>query len=93
MSKIAVRIYQADDGVIRDMTDEYGVDNLAGQVPMVGDYIINSFMERGKDRNDPTNYGLLKVVARYFRPKGNDDYVAIVVENQQAGREHIELVL
>lgn len=93
MSDSIVRIYMRRDDVIQDMSDEYGVENLAGQVPMVGDYIIDTFMDRSLDRNDPSNYGLLKVVARYFRPKGNDNYVAVVVEREAAGQEHIDLVL
>lgn len=81
MTEVTFRIYYRDaSGHTEDATLDMGLEDFGGQAPMIGDTILNPGVTSGRDRNDPTNREVWKVVDRVFNPRDNKDYIALVVE-------------
>lgn len=92
MNDHTVRLYTKRNGIFEDMSEDIGVSQLAGVVPNVGDYIVGDAVMNGGDARNPSNRTIYKVVARFFRSRGHDDYVAVVVEGRVADESHANLL-
>lgn len=83
MADITIRIYTRDvDGTLVDYEQDFGVETFAGQIPAIGDMIVNPGVSQGLDRHDPSNRELWIVVGRVFNPRDLNDYVALIVEER-----------
>ncbi len=79
----SIRILDREpDGKIFDGGVDFGPENFAGQVPAVGDTILNPGILQGQDRNLPQNRHRWTVVGRVFNPRDNEDYVSLIVESR-----------
>jgi hypothetical protein len=79
----SIRILHRDPaGKIFDGGVEYGPEQFAGQVPAIGDTILDPGVIAGQDRNDPQNRSIWTVVGRVFNPRDREDAVALIVESR-----------
>ena len=81
---VRLHSYDEDQGRIEDMKLEFETEELAGEVPVVGDRIVDPGVPGGLDRNQPANRRIFEVIDRYFLPgaHGHDmSYVALVVKS------------
>jgi hypothetical protein len=75
--------------------DDYDLEALGGEVPAVGDLIVDPGVLQGRDRSDPGSRSVHEVAARYFLPRTTDsDYVfiALLVKERQGRREEINIL-
>jgi hypothetical protein len=72
-------LYREPDGKIVDGQHDFGPENFAGQVPTIGDEIVNPGVIQGQDRRLPQNRQIWTVVGRVFNSKDNEDYVSLIV--------------
>ena len=80
-----IRIYMREhDGRVQDQTTDFSPADFAGVLPAVGDTILYPGVTSGRDRNDPANRKVWKVVERVFNPRDLSDYVVLVVEERTA---------
>lgn len=80
---IYIRILHCDHaGAISDHGNDFGAEDFAGQVPMIGDMILDPGVPVGQDRHDPRNREIWTVVGRVFNPRDNKDYVSLIVESR-----------
>lgn len=78
-----IRILHRDPaGKVFDGGIEYGPEHFAGQVPAIGDMIVDPGVLQGLDRDDPQNRQIWKVVGRVFNPRDREDAVALIVESR-----------
>ncbi|MGQ0590407.1 MAG: hypothetical protein ACT4N8_12910 [Sphingosinicella sp.] len=78
-----IRILHRDpNGAIFDGGEDFAPEHFAGQVPMIGDMIVNPGVLQGQDRQLPQNRQIWKVVGRVFNPRDNEDYVSLIVESR-----------
>lgn len=89
-SSINIRIYTREkDGTLVDYEQDFDVETFAGQIPMIGDMIVNPGVPQGLDRHNPANRELWIVVGRVFNPRDLNGYVGLVVEERAPDpREH-----
>jgi hypothetical protein len=75
-----LRLYsQGRDGRLEDMQHEIGLSECGGVCPAPGDHILAS-----RDT-------VWDVKSRYFKSKGGDDYIVLVVEERDARADEIDL--
>lgn len=79
-----IRLYARDArGRLEDLRHDIDLTECAGVCPATGDHIVASKVgESGT---------LWEVKGRYFKARGHDDYVVLVVEERDARPEEIEL--
>ena len=78
-----IRILHRDPaGKIFDSGTEFGLEDFAGQVPNIGDMIVDPAVLVGNDRRLPQNRQVWTVVGRVFNSRDNADYVALIVETR-----------
>ncbi len=83
----SIRILHRDPvGAVGDGGVEFGLEQFAGQVPMIGDTILDPGVLQGQDRNDPQNRSIWTVVGRVFNPRDSEDTVALIVESRDGNR-------
>lgn len=91
-----VRIFQRVGEDIEDTSETYELTELGGEIPQVGDLIINPLGPRTyMERKDPSRREVHEVKTRYFRPgvyDGPDKYVVLVVETRAATTAEIEFL-
>lgn len=76
-----VRILHRDPaGKIVDGEVDFDLDQFAGQMPTIGDTIVDPGVLQGQDRRLPQNRQVWTVVGRVFNARDNEDYVALIVE-------------
>lgn len=91
--ELTIRLhYVESDGTIRDAQMDYGIESFAGVLPSIGDEILDPGVLQGKDRRDPENRTIWKVVRRIFNPRDLDSYVALVVEERVPTHKETDLV-
>lgn len=73
-------LYREPDGAVVDGQVEYDTETFAGQVPMIGDTILDPGVLQGRNRHEPQNRRVLSVVGRVFNPRDREDTVALIVE-------------
>lgn len=79
-----LRLYAREShGRFEDLQHEMGLDECGGVCPAPGDFIIAS---RAGDSGT-----VWDVKARYFKPKGFGDYIALIVEERDATAAEIDL--
>lgn len=79
----AIRILEKNaDNSITDLSIEFPCSNFAGQIPAIGDMILDPGVVSGKDRSMPENRAIWTVVGRIFNPRDNEDYVCLVVSSR-----------
>ncbi len=79
----SIRILHRDPaGKVFDGGVEFGLEQFAGQVPMVGDTILDPGVLQGQDRHMPQNRAIWTVVGRVFNPRDREDTVALIVESR-----------
>lgn len=79
-----LRLYAREShGRFEDLQHEMGLDECGGGCPAPGDFIIAS---RAGDSGT-----VWDVKARYFKPKGFGDYIALIVEERDATAAEIDL--
>ena len=79
----SIRILHRDPAVkVFDSGVEFGLEQFAGQVPMVGDTILDPGVLQGQDRHMPQNRSIWTVVGRVFNPRDREDTVALIVESR-----------
>jgi hypothetical protein len=79
----SIRILHRDPaGKVFDGQEEYDLAQFAGQVPTIGDMILNPGVLQGLDRHDPQNRSIWTVVGRVFNPRDREDTVALIVESR-----------
>lgn len=76
-------LYKDDSGRVSDGSLDFDLDDFAGQVPTIGDMIVNPGVLVGKDRQDARNREVWTVVGRVFNSRDNKDYVALIVESRE----------
>lgn len=69
-------------GKVFDGSVDFSPEDFAGQVPAIGDMILNSGVSVGKKRDDPRNREIWTVVGRVFNSRDNKDYVSLIVESR-----------
>ncbi|WP_339348656.1 hypothetical protein [uncultured Sphingomonas sp.] len=78
-----IRILHRDPaGKVFDGQVEFGPEHFAGQVPAIGDMIVNPGVLQGLDRHDPRNREVWTVVGRVFNPRDREEGVALIVESR-----------
>lgn len=78
-----IRILHRDlSGKVFDGSVDFGLEDFAGQVPGIGDMILNPGVPVGTDRHDPRNREIWTVVGRVFNPRDNGEYVSLIVESR-----------
>ena len=78
-----IRILHRDPaGKVSDGQVEFGPEHFAGQVPMIGDMIVDPGVLQGLDRHDPQNRTVWTVVGRVFNPRDREEAVALIVESR-----------
>jgi hypothetical protein len=78
-----IRILHRDTaGKVFDGSVDFSPEDFAGQVPAIGDTILNPGVLVGKDRVDPRNREIWTVVGRVFNSRDNKDYVSLIVESR-----------
>ena len=79
-----LRLYsRRADGRLEDMQHDIDLSECAGVCPVVGDHILASV------HGDAGT--LWEVRARYFKTKGQDDYVVLVVDERDAHPGEVDL--
>lgn len=79
----SIRILHRDPaGKVFDGGVEYGLEQFAGQVPTIGDTILDPGVLQGQDRHMQQNRSIWIVVGRVFNPRDNEDMVALIVESR-----------
>ena len=89
-----VRLHTIQDGKYVDLEHEFELEELCETIPNVGDFIVEPGVESSKDRADPKNRIVYKVLERYFVPNAHGptiSYVALIVEPRQ-GTERDEAI-
>lgn len=80
----AIRIlHRGPDGKVSDWSTDYDSGQFAGQVPAIGDMILDPGVTQSLDRNDPQNRRIWTVVGRVFNPRDNEEYVSLIVEERE----------
>lgn len=78
-----IRILHRDTaGKVFDGGVDFDPEDFAGQVPTIGDTILNPGVPVGKDRDDPSIREIWTVVGRVFNSRDNKDYVSLIVESR-----------
>ncbi len=78
-----IRILHRDQaGKVFDGGIDFGLEDFAGQMPAIGDTILNPGVPVGEDRHDPRNREIWAVVGRVFNPRDNGEYVSLIVESR-----------
>lgn len=81
MSKVTIRIYFQDaNGTLSDGAQDFGVESFAGQIPLIGDMIVDPGVIQGLDRHNPVNREVWEVVGRVFNPRDLANYVVLIVK-------------
>jgi len=75
-------LHRVDAGKVIDGSQDFGLEDFAGQVPMIGDMILDPGVPVGKKRDDPRNREIWTVVGRVFNPRDNADYVSLIVDSR-----------
>jgi hypothetical protein len=83
MTDVNVRIYYRQNGTDVDGEATYDLSSFAGVLPAVGDTIVDPGVIGGRDRSEPANRVIWKVVERVFGPRDLEDYVVLVVEERR----------
>jgi hypothetical protein len=79
----SIRILHRDPaGRIFDGEVEFDLAQFAGQVPAIGDTILDPGVLQGQDRHMPQNRSIWTVVGRVFNPRDREDTVALIVESR-----------
>lgn len=73
-------LYREPDGSVVDGQVEFGTETFAGQVPAIGDMIVDPGVLQGQSRYEPQNRRILTVVGRVFNPRDREDVVGLIVE-------------
>lgn len=85
MTEPTIRIYRRmPDGSVHDGEEDYDRSAFAGQIPSIGDLILNPGVLTGVDRRQAQNREIWEVVGRIFNPRDLEDYIALVVETHSA---------
>ena len=78
-----IRILHRDTaGKVFDGGADFGPEDFAGQVPAIGDMILNPGVPVGKKRDDPRNREIWTVIGRVFNSRDNKDYESLIVESR-----------
>lgn len=78
-----IRILHRDPaGKVFDHGVEFGPEDFAGQVPTIGDMVVDPGVPVGQDRRLPHNRQIWTVVGRVFNSRDNADYVALIVASR-----------
>jgi len=81
MTDVTIRIYFRDtSGKVEDGEQDYRLSDFAGFLPAIGDTVLDPGVLEGRDRRQPENREIWKVVDRIFNPGDLADYVVLVVE-------------
>jgi|APFEC2959095171_1045051.scaffolds.fasta_scaffold00053_63 hypothetical protein len=75
-------LYREPDGTVADGQLDFDLEDFAGQVPMIGDMIVDPGVLKGQDRHLPQNRQIWTVVGRVFNARDNSDYVSLIVESR-----------
>ena len=82
-----IRILHRDpDGKVFDGGVDFDLGQFAGQLPMIGDTIVDPGVLQGQDRRLPQNRQIWTVVGRVFNSHDNEDYVALIVESRDGNQ-------
>tara|TARA_R110001606_G_scaffold233942_1_gene381577 strand:+ start:72993 stop:73268 length:276 start_codon:yes stop_codon:yes gene_type:complete len=75
-------LFRNPQGTIVDGGIDFDLTSFAGQVPLIGDMILDPGVPQGLDRNLPQNRQVWTVVGRVFNPRDTEDCVALIVETR-----------
>lgn len=75
-------LHREPDGKTWDGSLDFGPEDFAGQVPAIGDTILNPGVIQGLSRDEPQNRQIWTVVGRVFNSRDNKDYVSLIVESR-----------
>ena len=89
-----IRLYECDQGELVYLQNEFGIEQLGGIIPVVGDLIVEPGVSIGLDREAPENRDIYEVVSRYFLPSTKPDfnYIAVVVKQRTARQSEADIV-
>ena len=87
MNDITIRVYVLDDnGIPEDRRLEFELASFGGNLPAIGDTILNPGVRSGLDRSQPENRRIWTVRDRVFNPRDLTDYVVLVVSERQGSQ-------
>jgi hypothetical protein len=96
MQEVLIRLFdKQSDGKLKDSGNEYELREFGGQIPSIGDFIVDPGVLSGLNRDDPLNRTVMKVVARYFQPGNSDEKracIGLVVEERRGSKVEIDLL-
>ncbi len=75
-------LFRDPEGSVSDGGIEYDPESFAGQVPAIGDMIVDPGVTEGRDRNLPQDRQVWTVVGRVFNPRDMEGSVALIVETR-----------
>ncbi|QTN20844.1 hypothetical protein HZ989_07310 [Brevundimonas sp. AJA228-03] len=78
------RLYaRGAEGRLEDLQHDIDLSECAGVCPMKGDHIVASKVGQSGT--------LWEVQERYFKARGHDDYVVLIVEERDARPDEVDL--
>ncbi|WP_146215664.1 hypothetical protein [Hoeflea marina] len=95
MSEPYIVIYHETERGFEYDREGYDLPELAGTIPVIGDYIVNPGVARGADRMLAENHTVYEVVRRYFKPRTSPNYgarVVLVVKARSGAEEEADLL-
>lgn len=88
MSDPMLRLYERNAaGLVELPSLGWQLSDFAGVVPSVGDCIINSGVQSGRDRTDPIERTVYEVVARWFAENSGAEQGSLVINLEVRERQ------
>ena len=93
MSDTVIRMYVFEEGRYVYLEEFYGLDELGGTIPGVGDTIVSSVIDGDSDRPEPENQPVYVVVSRYFLPHLDAEYkfIPVIVKERAMTESEAEM--
>ena len=95
MTDTVIRFYKKDargrfEEILRDTLL---LAQLGGVCPSVGDRIVHEDVEQmAQDCNGPENVRIYEVTARYFKAHGDENQIAVIIEERRPSENEITLL-
>jgi len=89
-----IYLFTEQNGVFERLDgQEYELSELGGQLPDVGDLIVDPGVLEGQDRRNPENRSVYEVKARYFQPRVSGNVFITMLVEERRGRRGEEEIL
>ena len=95
-SKTSIRLYELDRNGIFSIPREYGLEGFGGEVPSVGDRILEPSVASSLDQREFRNREILELQNPYFYQGAHDEdraHFMLVVARRQATEAEAEAIV